>query len=292
MAVAKEIDASAGVPEFYGKELRYKREKAGLTLERLAAGGFCSVSLLSEIERGNRRMPPELAVYVDRALDTDGFFARRCEDVSEARRRGHAGYFERVLEAEKQALTIEQWSPGVVPGLLQTEAYMRALFQGECLRELPEETNEKVNARLTRAQIFEDDHKVPEYWAILPEVLLRTPTLPPQQMAEQLDHIAALIERGRIFVQIVAWNAGPHPLMQSNIMVLDFADAPPLSYMEGQHHGNTVDDPGLVKQYRRSYDLLRAAALPLGASLAMIKAAAEEYRNGAQPVRLDRRNLA
>lgn len=289
--MAKDIDGSAGVPQFYGKELRYQREEAGLTLEKLAEGSFFGIGMLSEVEHGNRRMPPELAQHVDRVLGTD-FFTRRCEDVREARRKGHAPYFERVLETEKQALTIEEWSPGVIPGLLQTEAYARTVIGAERLQELPEETDEKVNARLARAQLFEVNHHTPEYWVILPEVLLWTSILPPPQMAELLDHIAALIRRGRIFVQIVPWNAGPHPLMQSNIMVLDFADAPPLVYMEGQHHGNVVDDPGLVKQYRRSYDLLRAAASPLGASLAMIEAAAEEYRNGAQRARLDRRDLA
>ncbi|WP_329026152.1 helix-turn-helix domain-containing protein [Streptomyces sp. NBC_01423] len=289
--MAKEIDGSAGVPQFYGKELRYQREAAGLTLERLAEGSFFGIGLLSEVEHGNRRMPPGLAQHVDRVLGTD-FFTRRCEDVREARRKGHAPYFERVLETERHALTIDQWSPTVIPGLLQTEAYARALFRGERLQELPEETDEKVKARLARAQLFEDNRLTPEYWVILPQVLLWTSILPPAQMAGQLDHIAALIRRGRIFAQIIPWNAGPHPLMQSNLMVLDFADAPPLAYMEGQHHGNVVDDPGLVKQYRRSYDLLRAVASPLEASQAMIEAAAEEYRNGAHPARLDRRDLA
>ncbi|MFG3529592.1 Scr1 family TA system antitoxin-like transcriptional regulator [Streptomyces sp. NPDC047917] len=57
-------------------------------------------------------------------------------------------------------------------------------------------------------------------------------------------------------------------------------DAPPLAYTEGQYHGVAVDDPSLVKQYRRSYDLLMATALPPENSLAMIEKAAEEYRNG------------
>ncbi|MYQ77523.1 DNA-binding protein [Streptomyces sp. CB01249] len=277
--------------QFYGKELRYHREAAGLTLEKLVEGSYYGIGLLSAIEHGGRGMPMDLAAHVDRRLGTD-FFVRRCEDVQEARRRGHAEYFARVLEAEKQATTIEEWSPTLIPGLLQTEAYARTVIGVERLQELPEETDEKVKARLARAQLFEDSHQTPEYWAILPETLLWNAILPPEQMAEQLDHIAALIKRGRIFVQIIPWNSGAHTLMQSNIMVLDFADAPPLVYMEGQHHGQTVDDPGLVKQYRRSYDLLRAAASPLGASLAMIEAAAEEYRNGAQPARLDRRDLA
>ncbi|GGT34485.1 helix-turn-helix transcriptional regulator [Streptomyces atratus] len=292
MATRKEIDGSAGVPQFYGKELRFKREAAGLTLEKLVDGSFYGITYLSEIEHGHRRMPKDLAQHVDRVLATDGFFQRRCEDVRKARRKGHAEYFERVLEAEKHAETIEQWSPAVFPGLLQTEPYARALFRAERTPELPQEIDEKVNARLARAQLFETDHRTPQYWVVLHESLLRLPILPQQQLAEQLDHVAALIRRGRIFTQILPWNTGAHALMLGNAMVLDFADAPPLVYMEGQHHGNTVDDPSLVKQYRRSYDLLRAAALPPEASLAMIEEAAEDYRNGVQTSRLERRYLA
>ncbi|MFI6893832.1 helix-turn-helix domain-containing protein [Streptomyces sp. NPDC050256] len=292
MATRKEIDGSAGVPQFYGKELRFKREEAGLTLEKLVEGSFFGITYLSEIEHGHRRMPRELAQHVDRVLGTDGFFERRCEDVRKARRRGHAEYFERVLEAEKHAESIEQWSPTVFPGLLQTGQYARALFRAERTPELPAEIDEKVNARLERAQIFDASHRTPQYWVVLHESLLRLPILPSADLAEQLDHVAALIRRGRIFTQILPWNTGAHALMLGNAMVLDFADAPPLVYMEGQHHGNTVDDPALVKQYRRSYDLLRAAALPPEASLAMIEDAAEEYRNGAQPDRLERRPLA
>ncbi|MEU7013249.1 helix-turn-helix transcriptional regulator [Streptomyces sp. NPDC046385] len=292
MAARKEIDGSAGVPQFYGKELRFKREEAGLTLKQLVEGSFYGITYLSEIERGERSMPLDLARHVDRELKTDGFFERGCDDARQARLKGHAPYFERVLEAEKRATTIEEWAPTVIPGLLQTAPYMRALFRGEWAQELPEEIDEKINGRLTRAKLFEQDHKQPEYTVILHESLLRLPVMPGPQMAAQLDHITALVKRGRIFTQILPWNAGAHPLMLCNAMVLDFADAPPLVYMEGQHHGNTVDDPALVKQYRRSYDLLRAAAMPLDASLALIEDAAEGYRNGKQPDRSQRRDLA
>ncbi|MFH8474831.1 helix-turn-helix domain-containing protein [Streptomyces sp. NPDC018000] len=292
MATRKEIDGSAGVPQFYGKELRFKREEAGLTLEKLVDGSFYGITYLSEIEHGHRRMPVDLAQHVNRVLATDGFFERRCEDVRKARRKGHAEYFERVLDAEKRAETIDEWSPTVFPGLLQTEAYARAVICAERLPELPEETDVKVSARLERAQLFARSHRTPQYWTVLNESLLRLPILPPQQMAEQLDHVAALIKRGRIFTQILPWNTGAHALMLGNALILDFADAPPLAYTEGQHHGITVDDPGLVKQYQRSYDLLRAAALPPEASLALIEEAAEEYRNGSQPNRLERRYLA
>ncbi|WP_406272437.1 helix-turn-helix transcriptional regulator [Streptomyces sp. NBC_00191] len=282
MGQRKDIDGSASVPTFYGKELRWKREEAGLTLQQLVEGSFYGPSHLSEIERGERRMPAELAEHVDKALGTDGFFKRRCEDVRKAKRRGHASYFERVLEAEKHAETIEEWCPTLIPGLLQTDAYARAVVRSAHPLAPDEEVEEKVSARMARARLFEDDHKTPEYWAILPESLLHQPILPPEQTAEQLERIAALARRRRILPQILPWNRGPHPLMLGTAKIMTFPDAPPLVYTEAQYSGDTIDDPALVKQYRKAYDRLRAAALPPEASLALIEQAAEDDRNGKQ----------
>lgn len=145
-----------------------------------------------------------------------------------------------------------------------------------------EEVEEKVNARMARARLFEADHKVPEYWAILHESILRHPILPPEEMAEQLDRIAALARRRWTVPQVLPWNSGAYPLMLGGAKVMTFPDAPPLVYTESSYSGDTIDDPALVKQYRKSYDLLRAAALPPEASLAMIEDAAEDYRNGKQ----------
>ncbi|WP_411103550.1 helix-turn-helix domain-containing protein [Streptomyces sp. cmx-4-9] len=283
MAARKDIDGSESVPAFYGKELRWRREAAGLTLQQVVEGSFYGASYLSEIERGQRRMPEELARHVDRVLGTDGFFGRRCEEVRKARTIGQAKYAERVLEAEKFAETIDEWCPTVFPGVLQTELYTRALFRAERPLEPQAETDVKVNARLARARLFEDEQRATEYWVILHESMLRLPVLPPAGMALQLDRVAALGRRRRIVPQILPWNAGAHPFTAAGtLLILTFADAPPLVYTESLHSGVTVDDPAIVKRYRRSYDLLRAAALPPEASLALIETAAEDYRNGKQ----------
>ncbi|MFD7624535.1 Scr1 family TA system antitoxin-like transcriptional regulator [Streptomyces sp. NPDC059851] len=280
MAARKDIDGSVSVPTFYGKELRWKREAAGRTLQQMVEGVFYGVSYLSEIERGERRMPLDLARHVDRVLETDGLFERCCEDVRKARAIGHAKYAEKVLEAEKFAETFEEWCPSAFPGLLQTEAYARARARAERPLESEEDTDAKISARLARADLFESG-KGPEYWLILHESLLRLPVVPPLQMAEQLDRVAALVRRRRILTQIVPWNLGAHPFMSAGtVVIMTFADAPPLVYTESLHSGVTIDDPTLVMRYRRSYDLLRAAALPPEASLAMMEAAAEDYRNG------------
>ncbi|WP_405759619.1 helix-turn-helix transcriptional regulator [Streptomyces sp. NBC_01420] len=277
--MAKDIDGSAGVPQFYGKELRYKREQAGLTLEKLAEGSFFGIGMLSEVEHGNRRMPPGLAQHVDRVLSTDGFFTRRCEDVRNARQGAHSAYFAGVVEAEKRARSICEWSGTLVPGLLQTGAYARAVIRFAHPLDTPEEVEAKIEGRLQRAQLFERPKK-PEYWVILHESVVRHPIVPFVEMAEQLDHIAEVVRRGRIVLQVLPWNNATRPLSELPLLLMEFDDEPPLFYTEGPYHGQTIDDPGLVKQYGKAYDRLRAAAQPPEASLTLIERAAEEYRHG------------
>lgn len=287
MARRKDIDGSMSVPTFYGKELRWQRERAGLSLEALLEGSFYGKSHLSDIERGERRMPVDLARHVDRVLGTDGFFERHCEDVRRARRGPHAAYFEKVLEAERHAECIEEWCSSTFPGLLQTAAYARTLVRSAHPRASDDEVEEKVQARLARARLFEDDHNTPEYWAVLHESLLLDPIVPPVEMAGQLDRIVELAERYRITPQVVPRKCGAYPLMAAAIKIMTFPDAPPLLYIEASYSGDTIDDPALVKQYRKAYDRLRAVALSPEASLARIKAAAEDYRHGEQPDRLE-----
>lgn len=283
MPARKDVDGSASVPAFYGAELRWKREAAGRTLQETANGSFFGPSYLSEIERATRRMPLELARHVDRVLETDGFFERRCEDVRKARRGAHAEYFAPIAEAETRARVIERWSNALIPGLLQTGAYARAVIHSTHPLDLPEEVEVKVRARLQRAKLFDAPKKL-EYWVILHESLVRgaDPLLAPSEMAEQLDQIAGLVRRRRVFPQILPCNAPTRPFMELSLMFMEFDDEPPLMYTEGPYHGQTFDDPALVHQYRKAYDRLRAAALPPEASLAIIEEAAEDYRNGQQ----------
>lgn len=282
MPPRKDPDASANVPAFYGAELRFKRETAGLTLEQLAEGSFRGISFLSQIERGERRMPRDLAQHVDEKLQTDGFFQRRCEDARKARQGGHAEYFADVAEMERYAESIEDWAPMIVPGLLQTRAYAEKVVRTSLPWLRPDTVEKQVTARMERASLWERKEP-PAFWAILHESLIRRPILPRDQMSELLEHMLTVIRAAQGVLQVLPETATAHPFMMGMTRTMIFPDAPPVVYTEGLHSGQLIDYPRLVKDYRKSYDLLRAAALPPEASLDMIEAAAEGFRNGEQP---------
>ncbi|MFF6811929.1 helix-turn-helix domain-containing protein [Streptomyces sp. NPDC012403] len=281
MPARKDPDASTSVPCFYGAELRYKREQAGLTLEQLARDSFRGLSFLSQIERGERRMPIDLAKHVDERLGTDGFFQRRCEDAARARQVGHAWFYADVPDLEKQAQTLEEWAPGGIPGLLQTGAYYRGRIRYGDPEASPEAVEERVRARLARAELWKREDR-PTYWGILSESAIRRTPLPPAVMAEQVEHILDVARSTRSVLQIVPETTFWHPLGQGMAKIMTFADAPPLVYTEGDFTGQIVDYPAHVQQYRRRYDLLRAVALSPEASLSLMDDAARTYRNEAQ----------
>ncbi|WP_416977064.1 helix-turn-helix domain-containing protein [Streptomyces sp. T028] len=282
MARGKDIDGSMSVPTFYGKELRWKREAAGLSLDAFLEGSFYGKTYLSDIEHGERRMPIDLARHADRVLGTDGFFERRCEDVRKARKGSHAEYFVDVLELEKRALEIDEWGPMLIPGPLQLEPYIKAVILAAHPTESDEDVAAKVADRRERAWLFED-RQSPESWVVLHESILRDPILPPDEMADQLAHIVEVMCRRRALPQVLLRNSGAHPFMMGTTRFLTFADAPPVMYTEGMYSGQLIDDPALVNCYAKAYGRLRAAALDPRASLKLIEQAAEDYRNGKLP---------
>ncbi|WP_316727596.1 DUF5753 domain-containing protein [Streptomyces sp. 11x1] len=195
-----------------------------------------------------------------------------------------------MVEFEGLALTIKDWAPILVPGLLQTAEYTRAVVRAYDPF-LPEDAVEgRVAARRARAHIFENPRK-PQYWAVLDEMVVRRPVGGPAVMAAQMEHIAAMARRHRIIVQVPSLAEGANAGMTGMFKLMTFEDAPPLAYADGSETGRLQDDPAVVTRSTLSYDLIGGAALSPGVSLALIEQAAKEYED-AQRTRSEDRDLA
>ncbi|MDN3023606.1 helix-turn-helix transcriptional regulator [Streptomyces sp. S.PB5] len=263
----------------YGDELRRRREAAGLTQAELAERVVCSPSLIAHYEAGRRTPSHADAQRLDQVLGTDGFFTRWRKTLAKSR---FAEHFQEAAEAEQLAVFIEEYAVSLVPGLLQTRAYARAVFRGFRPHATADDVDKKVVNRLERARILEHP-ETPRVWAILHESVIRTLVGSPEVMTEQLRHIAQLGRSGRVLVQVVPFSAGIHATMNSMVSLMRFADAPDMAYVEALHTGSLTDEPSLVRRYRDAYDLTRAAALPPEASLDLIESVAEDYGNHERP---------
>ena len=253
---------------YFGTELRIKREEAGLSQSVLATRTFCTHSLISRIESAQRIPTEELTDRFDQVLVTGGTFGRLLPVVLQ---HAYPDWFRPFVELEKDATEIWNFENQVVPGLLQTEEYARALFAAA---RLPN-TDELVAARMTRQDILARDDR-PRLWLVIDENVLRRAVGGPAVMARQLRAMLDAAEDRRTIVQIVPYEVGAHASMAGAFAGLTMDEGADVVYVDGRARGHVTAAPEDVEDYRYAYDLLRADALSPKASLDMIAAAAKE----------------
>ncbi|MGW3119604.1 helix-turn-helix domain-containing protein [Streptomyces sp. NPDC001107] len=275
----KDLDPSSSPRALLGAELRHAREQAGLSQEELGLRLFVSGSFIGQLEAGTRRMQPEYARMLDEVLGTGGFFARNCKAAAKSKYEEH---FAEAAEAESQATAIRQYAPLLIPGLLQTPEYARAVNRAYDPT-TPEETVEEwTEGRMERACLLDHPTK-PVLWVVLDEAALRRVMGGREVMAEALRHVSGLARRRRVIVQVLPFSAGAHAAVQGALKLMEFEDAPPLVYFEGVRIGRLEDDPATVTQLRFTFDLLVASALSQEKSLALIEALAQDYAHEEHP---------
>lgn len=258
--------------EKYGEELKLRRIAAGLTQEALGEMVVCSPTLISHWEAGRRLPKPDDARRIDVALCTDGFFARWLEDLDSK----FAQYFTPVAELESEATEVRLYGLTLIPGLLQTSAYARAVFQAYRPNYRTDELDELIVNRMERGQVLSGPN-APIAWALLDEASLRRRIGGSQVMAEQLRKVATMAESGLLRLHVLPFAVGAHALLESALYLLDFADAAPLAYVEGLRTGNLMDDPTLVAACQASYTLALSEAASQRKSVDLVRAIAEEH---------------
>ncbi|MFE0960425.1 helix-turn-helix domain-containing protein [Streptomyces fungicidicus] len=261
--------------EFFGAELKRRRENAGFTQVELGTRVFVSGGYIGQFEQAIRKPQLDVAQRIDSTLQTDGIFERLCKKLIDDRR--YADYFAQAAELEALATKICDFAPALVPGLLQTPVYARSVTLAMNPFASDEYIEDKVSGRMERQRVLNDATR-PLYWVVLHEHVLRIPVGRPVEMAQQLEHVAALARERTVLVQVLPYKVGAYAVMNGTLRLMEFADAPPTTYTEAVYSGNLLDDPAVVKRATAAYDLIRAAALPPEASLALIDAAAEDFR--------------
>ncbi|MEV6977666.1 DUF5753 domain-containing protein [Kitasatospora sp. NPDC093806] len=261
--------------EYYGSELKRLREATDprVSQEKLGLMTFVSGAYIGLLETAVRVPRLELSMQIDQVLSTGGVLERIHQLMNFSK---FPDYFKDTAEHEQRAKAISEYAGHIVPGVLQTPEYARAIFLDGAELRTDDELDDLVAARMERAcHITREDG--PELWYILDEAVLRRVVGGNPIMAEQLRHLADLINRRRLILQVVTFGAGAHALLSGVLSLMSFEDEPPLAYSEGPFAGQLLDDQQLVAKCTRAYDLVRAAALSRRASLTLIESVAEEY---------------
>ncbi|GAA2105668.1 helix-turn-helix transcriptional regulator [Kitasatospora saccharophila] len=279
MVNPKELGPATSPSAYYGSELRRYREKMGISQRELGDLVYCSGGYIGQIEVAARNPQAELSERFDKVFETGDHFARI---YLLAAHRQHAAHFTRVAELEAQAEQIFEYAPTLVPGLLQTADYARAVIRASNPFIEAEEVEEKVSARLGRVPVLTDTAAA-KLWVVLHEAVLRLPVGGRCVMTEQLRHLLYLVRAGKLVLQVLPFSEGEHSLVTGSLFMMTFAEAPPVAYVEGPYSGQLLDDPVIVARCQAAYDAARAASLSPKASLPLIESAAEEYAHEQRP---------
>jgi transcriptional regulator with XRE-family HTH domain len=275
---ASERDTAA--LSLFADELKAAREQRGWSQADLADKIPYSLSTISMVEALHRAPARDLAGHLDKAFGTPGTFARleaRLRDLSfPASFRPFAAY-----EAEATALYVFEHS--LVPGLLQTPQYARAVLATRP-NTAEDEIDNLVEGRLARqAIVTRDDPPPPLLWALIDEGVLYRPVAPAGVMRDQLMFLAERSRRPNITIQVVPYSAGGHTGLLGAFTIADLASKPSTVNVEDITYGRVFEDTATVSRVTLHYKSLQSEALPKGASRELIVRVAEERWTGTAP---------
>jgi hypothetical protein len=282
MANIRELDPSASPLDYFGFELRRRREEAELTQGQLGGCIFCTASLVGQVETARKVPTREFAERVDAALGTDGMFSRL---VGLVLRSQLPHWFQAYAEMEVRATYISTYQCQLVYGLLQTPEYAAALLSVDH----PDRVEEMVAARMERQRILKRDEP-PVLWVVLDESVLLQAVGDRKVMRNQLAHLLGFRNHPWVHVQVLPFSVGAHTAMMGTFTVLRFDDDPDIHYCESYDQGHMTANPEVIRERSVGYARLQAKALSVEDSADLIARVMEE-RYGDQPA-ADGRSVA
>jgi Domain of unknown function (DUF5753) len=223
-----------------------------LTLADLGAVVPCDASTVSRIESGLLSPTERFVAACDEAFpQMRGWFTRFC-DNSRSWDAPYPKWFADWVDAERRATVLRTWEPLLVPGLLQTPEYARALFKAWQITGDDDEVENLVTARIGRQRIF-DQPKPPSFWAVIDEGVLRRCIGSAKVMHDQLVHLAEMAGRPMIKVHVIPAEVGAHIGLLGAFAIAGFSgDAPGIVYFESPDERRVGTLPRWLRSSLRS----------------------------------------
>jgi hypothetical protein len=172
-------------------------------------------------------------------------------------------WFRAYVDLESAARLIRTYEGQLIPGLLQTEDYMRALVGGAQLKDAPGEAERRVALRLGRQALL-DRQDAPRLWAVIDEAALRRPVGGAKVMRAQLERLIEATEQPNLTLQVLPFAAGAHPAMVGAFSLLRFADRelPDVVYVEHLNNATYLDRREEVERYLDVMESLAVGSEP------------------------------
>lgn len=252
----------------FGEVLKAFRKRAGLTQEEFAESVGYSVQTVAKIEQGRRFPQPDFVERAEEALDAFGALRGAARHLS--RQPGLASWFRQWARFEAEAVTLWTYECRVIPGLLQTEAYARAVTVSVPPVKDEGQVDQQVAARLERQGLFQRRPPI-TFSFIIEQALIERRTGGPEATRELIDH---LLERAGQFnaeLQVMPLLQPDHAGFDGPLQVLETSENRWYGYAEGQRGGLLITDRKEVSIMLQRYARLRSQALTPEDSKGLLK---------------------
>jgi len=271
-------------------ELRRLRHEAGLSLEDVADGLGWQPSKLSRIE--NRQVGVSTAdlrkLLVAYKVEDQAYRDHLADMARRATERGWWQSFSSdvvpaalatLIGLETEARTIRSYEPELVPGLLQTEAYTRAIMRAWQPGWTAADIDRRVEIRMARQDVLLQAGASPQVNCIINEAVLRRTVGGNEVMHEQIEMLAKERDPANVTVQVLSFNSGAHPAMAGPFQILTFHDPGDLGivHLESAMTALTLEQPEELRRYDEVWGSLQARALSPEDSRVMMRSYALRY---------------
>jgi transcriptional regulator with XRE-family HTH domain len=297
-----EVRGSTGSPTVRRRELgallRALRTEHGLTVDQVAGELLCSPSKLSRMETGQRG-----ATARDIRDLCQIYGVTDPAQVSQLTRLAAAGkrqgwwqgyeldYFATYVGLEEEAVALSYYQSSVVPGLLQTPAYVRAIHEMSVPPISRERIDQLIKVRLTRQELLTRNPPL-QLAIILDEAALHRQVGGPLVMKEQLERLAEAAAWPNVKVQVIPFAVGAHAALESTFNILDFEHpTPSLVYVEGLIGFMYLERPQDLARYRAVFEQLSTKALTPQESIELISMTSVKYGDNVHTAELDENDL-
>lgn len=254
----REPDASDSLRTF-GAVVQALREHAGLSRVDFGSVVRFSKHTVESVELGRRMPDTDFVERAEAALGNTGALRRAARHLS--RQPGLAAWFRQWARLEKLAVSLCTYECRLVPGLLQTEGYARAVFDNSIPLLTDEQLEAQVAARMERQRMLRERPHVP-FSFIVEESVFRRRLGGTEVMRGLFDHTLGICAPRNVTLQVVPLDCEYHACLDGPLQLLETPDGRRLAYSEGQQNGRLIADVKEVSLLQQRYDTLRSQALP------------------------------
>ncbi|MFE6485446.1 Scr1 family TA system antitoxin-like transcriptional regulator [Streptomyces sp. NPDC057757] len=247
------------------------RKRAGLTQEEFAPLVRYQPSTVASIEQG-RRLPPR--VYIERAEEVlDAFGVLRAAAKYATRQPGLASWFREWADLEERAVTLHTYECRVIPGLLQTEGYARAVIWSVPPLPTEEQVEQRVAVRLARQDLLSTRRIPPTAFSfIIEQAVLERRTGGDEITRELIDHLLEVSDRHwNVELQLMPLRQTSHAGLDGPLQLLETPENEWFAYSEGQQTGVLISDRKEISLIQQRYAKMRSQALTPDDSVSLLR---------------------